>query len=259
MKNELLEIFANESFSDVSDSLATAISLVAPTPIDKLLGFAVKILGKWSIVEVCQELHQRNMTIRQTEKMNIFVYHAISTFNGMINDMGKDNTCNENPETESWYDSAYEIAENLFIKAANESQTKKLIISGRFFGREMALNNTKWESIYFLTNLFSQLSYRQIIMIKLLVEYIPQRPKSKGNVPEWLELKETTTIMEFQQLLTLGMFEVGENSVAWATIDLSAFDFFSDIHSTDLAHEIYQRFMLDKIPFSEVEAITKTF
>lgn len=257
--SDFFNILADETQNNVADGLSSAIASIVPPPTSFAVGLASKVIAKWTMANVCHELSQRNMTDRQKEKMSVFAESAVRTFYELMDKGQAGNNNYDSPESDEWRENAYEIAENLFLKAANECQAKKLTIQGSYFGREMFYGTSSWMEIYFLTNLYHELTFRQIIMIKLLVERISPRPKKERQNTEELEFNNSTTYMEFQVLAVKGMFEVGEDSVGWASIDLSSLDYSSDIYTTDLAIDFYDKFILKDIKQEIVDEIVRTF
>jgi len=259
MVESFFNVLADESGDKLAEAITTAAAAHVTGPLAIPMQIVTNTLGKWVFKNVCSELRQRHTTDRQQQKMGVMAQSSIEAFCYLASQVNEHLPVQQQEVTDEWVRKAYEITENIFLKSANETQTKKLNVVGYFFGKVMFDNVCDWDSIYFLTNLFSNLSYRQVIMIKLLVEYVPPRPQEKKEIPKSFAFRSNATYMEFQQLLSHGMFEVGQGSTGWATIDLSGNDFSSDIHSTELATEFYERFMLYMIEDRDVDEVIGTF
>lgn len=255
MRTTLFDGFSDSIEPSQEGLLPSALSLafdgISSSIIEKALSFGIKSV----VAMACKEMKDRRLTSCQLTKIEIVLHQAYKAFMDLL-ESDKENysvSINESYNEEN----AYHTIEKLFLTAAEESQTKKLHILGNFLGREFYLQEYSWEDIFSMINEFRKYSYRQLIMIKILFEKCPSK-RGENNTCV-IQINNPAAEMEFQQLLIDGLYDAGDKSIGWGSVNLYGYDFTSDIVSSEYSKVIYEKFQLKLIPEKDVQDIVKTF
>lgn len=145
-------------------TLATAagfpeLSLMAPLVKGLVLG----------LLENCyNDCAQRTLSVRETKKLERTTTIALQTFKELAEKDGvKAWELNIDP---AYIDYAYEVAEHATIEAIRQSEMVKTDILGRFYGKAIYEGKKDWQDMHQLIAMAGSLSFRQIVMIRLISE-----------------------------------------------------------------------------------------
>lgn len=169
MHKEIVKSITKELVGSASESAFLALVSTVGFPTTALaLPFAKGlVLG---LVENCfNDCSQMTLSVKEKEKLNQVSSVALQTFWEMAE---KDGVVawemNINP---AYIDYAYEVAEHATLEAIRQSEKKKIDVLGRFYGRKFYMSDTDWQDMHQMITMVGTLSFRQIVMIRLISEY----------------------------------------------------------------------------------------
>ena len=71
---------------------------------------------------------------------------------------------------ESYIQYAFEVAEHVSLEAMRQSESAKIQVLGQFYGRAFYYCDLDWQDMHQIINLCSDMSFRQLVLIKLICE-----------------------------------------------------------------------------------------
>lgn len=152
--------------------LATAGTILGGPVAGVAVPIAVKFLA--NIIKSSMQTVSKDMACRQLSDIQLSKLERVcKTMSGTLLELSKadaDQNATVHPETEAYLHSTFETAEHVFITAINESQRAKLDILGKFYAKAIYTDNRNWHNIHQVTSMIENLTYRQIVMIKLLAD-----------------------------------------------------------------------------------------
>ena len=119
------------------------------------------------VMSTCHDdIVRRFLSKRESEKADLLTTTAYKTFEELAS---RDNVCPYAvPMDESQLQYAYEAAEGLMLTAIRQSETTKVEILGRYYGREFYKGSIDWQDMHQMISMTGVLTLRQIIMIHLI-------------------------------------------------------------------------------------------
>ena len=178
-----------ELFSEVAAEAAKASGYDVPST---LLAIAARVASSLIVKktgDLYNDIKQRNLSYRQ---ISVFKY-VLGTGYGRFLRLVEENDWNlEHPESQSFVERFYENGEHLLLEAMSESQQKKLDAYSSLMGRLIYEHSSDWDNQFFDISTLSKLSFRQLVLIKLIVEGFPGIDKSLSITDPCIssELKE---------------------------------------------------------------------
>lgn len=144
---------------------------------------------------------------------------------------------------ESYIQYAFEVAEHVSLEAMRQSESAKIQVLGQFYGRAFYYCDLDWQDMHQIINLCSDMSFRQLVLIKLICEGF------NGNDPE-LFITNTSACVETNRLLDYGIWFIEGATFATnnsAKIQLQL------LVPTDYAKLLYKVLMLERISDEDVK------
>lgn len=121
------------------------------------------------LLENCyNDCSQKTLSVRETRKLERATTTALQTFRELAEEDG----------VEAWkvdidlsyYDYAFEVAEHATMEAVRQSESAKVDILGRYYGRSFYKGDTDWQDMHQMITMVGELTLRQIVMIRLISE-----------------------------------------------------------------------------------------
>ena len=147
--------------------------------------------------QVYDDVLSRQLSAKQRQRLYSFSENAYIQFIKRIKNDGW--TGVEHPEAGPYLNNLFESQEFAIIKALQESQTKKDIFYGVYWGNVIYEHDEHWEDQHFIISLLSKLSFRQLILVKLIVEGFAERNKD-------MFITRPEISIELSELQSLGLW-----------------------------------------------------
>lgn len=194
------------------------------------------------LVENCyNDCAQRTLSIRETKKLNRVSTIALETFRELAE---KDGVIAWQMNIDSAYlDYAYEVAEHATMEAIKQSEMKKVDLLGRYYGRQFYKGATDWQDMHQMITMAGALSFRQIVMIRLIADDFKGMDKK-------MFISNPSACVEMNQLLSYGIWQTsgapfGTNN-SWAIqLDSIIPTYFSD--------QVCEALMLDRLEENDIK------
>ena len=246
MPKEIVKSIARELIGSASESAFLALASTVGFPTTALaLPFAKGlVLG---LVENCfNDCSQMTLSVKEKEKLNQVSSVALQTFWKMA----------ENDGIEVWkvnidplyIDYAYEVAEHATLEAIRQSEKKKIDVLGRFYGRKFYMGNADWQDMHQMITMVGTLSFRQIVMIRLISEYFKDL---NGN----LFVGNPSACVEINRLKDYGIWQT--EGAAFGINDSAPIQLYNII-PTDYCDFVSEDLMLDAISEEDVKMVIES-
>lgn len=245
----------NEAIIDaVSDSTGEIILATASTVLGgPLVGVAVPIAMKFlaNIIKSSMQTVSKDMSCRQLSDIQLAKLERVcKTMSGTLLDLSKADAepyAVIHPEADDYLHSTFETAEHVFITAINESQWAKLDVLGKFYAKAIYTDNRNWHNIHQVTSMIDNLTYRQIVMIKLLAD---NRFAVKDRIVP--VISDPDACVEMWKVLDIGVWRMqgitlGKNNSYRIQCD--------HISPTKYCRELSERLMLDTLDHKDIEGV----
>lgn len=136
-------------------------AIVLGTPVAKGI-----ILG---LLENCyNDCAQRTLSIREEKKLSRVSEMALLTFRDLAEKDGV-KACELSIDP-AYIDYAFEVAEHATMEAIRQSESAKVDILGRYYGKTFYEGKTDWQDMHQMITMAGSLTFRQIVMIRLISE-----------------------------------------------------------------------------------------
>ena len=231
MPKEIVKSIARELIGSASESAFLALASAVGFPTSALaLPFAKGlVLG---LVENCfNDCSQMTLSVKEKEKLNQVSSVALQTF--------------WNP---ACIDYAYEVAEHATLEAIRQSEKKKIDVLGRFYGRKFYMGNADWQDMHQMITMVGTLSFRQIVMIRLISEYFKDL---NGN----LFVGNPSACVEINRLKDYGIWQT--EGAAFGINDSAPIQLYNII-PTDYCDFVSEDLMLDAISEEDVKMVIES-
>lgn len=121
------------------------------------------------LLENCyNDFSQKTLSVRETRKLERATTVALQTFRELAEKDGEDAwKLNIDP---AYIDYAFEVAEHATMEAIRQSESAKVDILGRYYGRSFYKGDTDWQDMHQMITMVGELTLRQIVMIRLISE-----------------------------------------------------------------------------------------
>ena len=114
------------------------------------------------------DVTHRNLSKIENEKVDYVTRIAIQTFMDFAEKDGVTAMSMQIEEGQLQY--AYEVSEGLRLTAIRQSQRNKVEVLGRYYGKSFYKGETDWQDMHQMMTMVGDLTFRQIVMIKLISE-----------------------------------------------------------------------------------------
>jgi hypothetical protein len=246
MHKEIVKSITKELVGSASESAFLALVSTVGFPTTALaLPFAQGlVLG---LVENCfNDCSQMTLSVKEKEKLNQVSSVALQTFWEMAE---KDGVVawemNINP---AYIDYAYEVAEHATLEAIRQSEKKKIDVLGRFYGRKFYMGNADWQDMHQMITMVGTLSFRQIVMIRLISEYFKVL---NGK----LFVGNPSACVEINRLKDYGIWQT--EGAAFGINDSAPIQLYNII-PTDYCDFVSEDLMLDAISEEDVKMVIES-
>ena len=250
IRNVLSQLALNTGEVISTESVATALGLPPGSSIGVLtLKSLVKGAAQTAVLGVYDDMMSRQISEIEHSKIDVTFNTAEKTFWEFVENEGDKNVGYGFTANSSDYHYALEVAEGVLIQSMREFEHKKLDILGRFYGRHLYMGSTQWNRIHHTMKMTDRLTYRQLILIRLICDGFPGRDK---------ELCITTpdVCVEAMDLISYGIWSAPGSFLDQNNSLPIKLKF---LVATDYAKELYEELMLGRIDISEVNSIEATF
>lgn len=209
----------------------------------------VKGAAQTAVLGAYDDITKRQITNLELTKVNETFNVAEQTFWEFVDKEGDTNVGYNFESYSSEYQSALETAEGILMQSMREFEHKKLGILGRFYGRHLYKGSTQWNRIHHTMKMTDRLTYRQLILIRLICDGFP------GKDDEMC-ITAPDVCVEAMDLMTYGIWcapgaFLDQNNSLPVQLNL--------LVPTDYAKELYDELMLGSIDESEVKTVEATF
>ena len=246
MPKEIVKSIARELIGSASESAFLALASTVGFPTSALaLPFAKGlVLG---LVENCfNDCSQMTLSVKEKEKLNQVSSVALQTFwemaekDGVVAwEMNIDPAC---------IDYAYEVAEHATLEAIRQSEKKKIDVLGRFYGRKFYMGNADWQDMHQMITMVGTLSFRQIVMIRLISEYFK-------DLNGKLFVGNPSACVEINRLKDYGIWQT--EGAAFGINDSAPIQLYNII-PTDYCDFVSEDLMLDAISEEDVKMVIES-
>lgn len=142
---------------------------------------------------------KRQLSQFQLERLNTITHFSIVQFYKLIK---QDNwSFVDHPEAEAYTKALYESQDHLIYRALQEAQRTKDELYGCFWGNLIYEHDENWNDLFYIINIFSRLSFRQLLLIKLINEGF-------AGVDRTLSITNPVVSVEMQELYHLGLWDM---------------------------------------------------
>lgn len=223
--------------------MTSACSLVGISPLGQLaLTSSIKLAKsylEYSIKPLYDDFSHRQLSQFQMSRLQSITVRAIKTFYKRCE---VDNWNLEHTESEDYINFLFKSQDHLIFQSLQDAQRLKDILYGSYWGNLIYEHDENWDDQFFTINLIGRLSFRQVILIKLLVDGFP-------DINTNLSITNPIIVAEFNELTPLFWhIEKGvELHNHWDTRHLG------NLVVTDFAQRVYR--MLDLSEFITEEMI----
>ena len=138
---------------------------------------------------------------------------------------------------------AYEVSEGLVLTAIRQSQSKIVEVLGRYYGRSFYKGDTDWQDMHQMMSMVGNLTFRQIVMIRLISEGFKGLDKK-------LFIHNPSACVEINRLKDYGIWQTkGAAFGINESRDLQL----ESIIPTIYTGKVYDELMLDRLSIDDVK------
>lgn len=225
---------AQETGEIVSEGFRTLMSVIG---IPQAIILSPLVRGATiGVMNTCyDDVTNRALSRMENEKVDIVTKTAIKTFMELAEKDGVIAMNVQIEEGELQY--AYEAAEGIIMTSIRESQKKKIEVLGRYFGRALYKFDTDWQDMHQMMSMVGNLTFRQIVMIKLISEEFK-------DLDNKLFIHNPSACVEINRLKDYGIWQT---SGAAFGINESWDLQLESIIPTIYSEKVYEALMLDRL------------
>lgn len=209
--------------------------------------FAYKT-AKDAITGVADDTRKRQLSEFQLKCINIVDQQAQLAYKKLCN--ASTEVEGQHPETEDYIANAAQFSLHVAQEAIRESQVKKLILLGNYWGWGMAKGYGKWDDLHANINLLSEMTFRQIVILKIFADGFNDEIKDNS-------ITNPTACIEVNKLLQTGLLR---REGVPMTEDKSAPVKVDDLFVTDYGQQILEGLLLNEpLPKKEIDEVFHQF
>lgn len=239
-----------------------AVEKVAPEAIGTLMGLPLgtttgvvavstmllKGAAQTAVLKTYDDIRQRQISSLETSKVEYSFQKAENVFWEFVEKEGAENAGYSFEAYSTEYEGARQAAEGFLMQSMREFERKKLDVLGSFYGRNLYYGKTDWETIYQTQKMIDRLTYRQIVLIRLISEHF------KDEDPEHC-ITAPDACVEVMDLLNYGIWKA---QGAFLSQDNSQPIKLKSLLPTPYAVKLNEELMLDTLEDEDVKHILKT-
>lgn len=233
------------------DMKAVGSLLGLPSELGDLLSVAKPLLkgtAQTAVLNVYDDIRHRQISLIEIAKVDYAFKKAEKVFWDFVEKEGEENAGYSFGAYSPEYEGARQAAEGFLMQSMKEFEHKKLDVLGSYYGRNMYYGNAQWEKIYQTQKMIERLTYRQIVLIRLISEHF------NGEDPEHCITAPDASV-EVMELLNYGIWKAPG---AFLSQDNSQPIKLKSLVSTPYADQLNVELMLDKIEDAHIEHIMTT-
>ena len=183
---------------------------------------------------------QRVLSISENKKLEKATKIALQTFKELAdNDQVEPSVMRID---EAYIDYAFEVAEHATIESIRQSELGKVDIIGRYYGGQFYKGNLDWQDMHQMITMVGMLTFRQLVLIRLIVEGFPSLDKD-------LYVSNPSACVEINRLLDYGIWKT--NGAAFGINDSGAIQLKQLVH-TDYAKQVNEALMLERLTRDDI-------
>ena len=248
LESKIMRNVITQLTGTLTDAGFTALVSAYNLPAGLTLGAAQAIV-KGAIQGVMQncydDVQSRALSKREVVKHNLVFDIAERTYFELAADDKGNGTSQDVVLEESYFQQVYETAEHVSIEAIRQSEMKKIEVLGRYYGGEFYKYgpNIDFQDMHQIITMVGNLTYRQIVMIRLISEDFNELDKN-------LFIHNQYACVEINRLKDYGIWQTegaafGINE-SW---DLQL----NSIIPTIYSGKVYEALMLDRLSDEDVQ------
>lgn len=260
--HSIMKKFMSDLKKNILSQLALgAVEQLAPEAIGTFLGLPpgmvtlikaskpiLKGAAQTAVMEMYDDISQRQISLIETAKVDYSFKKAEKVFWDFVEKDGGENVGYSFDSAEPEYEGARQAAEGFLMQSMKEFEHKKLDVLGSYYGRNLYYGNTQWEEIYQTQKMIDRLTYRQIVLIRLISECF------KGEDLEYC-ITAPDACVEVMELLNYGIWKA---SGAFLSQDNSQPIKLKSLVPTPYANKLNLELMLDSIEEENINHILTT-
>lgn len=239
--NSVLKSVTSEAISETVQLGFTSLASAAGLPTLALAAPLAKgvVLG---LVEKCyNDCSARALSVRESNKLDQVSLFALQTFREFAERDGIDAW--QLNVTDDYLKYGFEVAEHVSLEAIRQSESKKVEILGRYYGKQFYEGKTKWQDMHQMIVMTGELTLRQLVMIRLISDSFPGLDKD-------LYITNPSACVEIHRLLDFGVWQMqgaafGINKAFCLRL--------SFLEPTSFAKMICDELMLDRLSEEDVK------
>lgn len=208
----------------------------------------LKGAAQTAVLKMYDDICQRQISLIETAKVDYAFKRAEKVFWEFVEKEGEEAAGYSFDAFSPEYEGARQAAEGFLMQSMKEFEHKKLDVLGSYYGRNMYYGNTQWERIYQTQKMIERLSYRQIVLIRLISEHF------KGEDPEHC-ITAPDACVEVMELLNYGIWKAPG---AFLNQDNSQPIKLKSLVPTPYADKLNVELMLDEIEDADIKHIKAT-
>lgn len=232
----------------LTDAGFTALASAYSLPAGLTLSFA-KAIAKGTMQGVMQncydEVQSMALSKREIEKHNlVFDFAERTYFEFAVKDL--DSASSHTIIVDDAYlQQVFETAEHISLEAIRQSELKKIMVLGRYYGREFYLNgpHLDFQDMHQMITMVGTMTYRQIVLIRLIAE------EFKG-IDKKLFISNPSACVEINRLRDYGIWQT--SGAAFGINESWAIQIESLI-PTLFTDKVSESLMLDKLSDEDIK------
>lgn len=236
---EAMEAETIGSFLGLPPALVTLISKSKPI---------LKGAAQTAVLKMYDDVCSRQISSIETSKVVYSFQKAENVFWDFVDKEGGDQAGYSFDAYSPEYEGARQAAEGFLMQSMREFEHKKLDVLGSYYGRNLYYGNTHWESIYQTQKMIDRLTFRQLVLIKLISDRFPGENQEEC-ITAYDACVETMDLINYGIWKAPGAFLGQDNS---QPIPLK------NLIPTKYADKLKKELMLDDIAAEVVEQVKST-
>lgn len=254
-----MDVWVKNVLTQVSND---AVEAIVPETIGALMGLPqgtisgvlrvskslLKGTAQTIVLNVYGDMFQRNISELEKSKVEQTFKKAQNVFWEFVEKDGANNAGYLFDISSPEYEGARQSAEGFLMQSMREFERKKLDVIGCYFGRNMYYGKTQWEQIFQTQKMIERLTYRQVVLIRLISEHFP-------GINQEYSITSSDACVEVKELFNYGIWKT---TAAYFGEDKSQPILIKELVPTKYADNLKNDLMLDKISAKDVEHIIET-